>query len=552
MSDLTQAVIKEESSSMDTTSRNDSTQILIPTPTPNSQLTQAEMVVSVPNTAAIYFLFVEDEAAEDKATVPNKLVLARPSPTVSDLCSTLKALFFPLQDVYLTATFAGSEFPYPETSSAAVPVNDRNNVVAVSVKHRYSDSVLKMLNPQTLQTLQWLQQNNLDTPEILNLFQQHRLTLDNMKFLSDTDLLALGIQDWGTRIAIIDAINIHYAHMLPNLMLNVQNDVMRYRALDQQLALQYSDQKRSSVLGTLMTMNPSSASGANIPSMQNFQHFVNTASMLGSVGSNNGSSGSNSGFGSSSSSVNPLSLSGPGTPGGPPVNAGPGSKKRMIRFKDLDFLTQEEFIPIDIGTTAQCLGSSVRGTVVLNKQRKPVIEFAPKGGKKRTGTIAQFYKGTTNQPLQAKGDSWSKIFFFDPTYQGPLIQATQAPPGTPLKCFSLEDIKFLVKGPRKAVSAFLYFSKEIRSSLPKGDTEFAKKSGDMWKNLSNEQKGKYKKLEEEDKKRFQEDKAKYSQITAQLQRDRGLEHMEVPWKGTEEGDDGEDDDEVDDFEEPDV
>jgi len=130
----------------------------------------------------------------------------------------------------------------------------------------------------------------------------------------------------------------------------------------------------------------------------------------------------------------------------------------------------------------------------------------------------------------------------DWTYTGPLIQATQAPVGTPLKMFSLEDIKFLVKGPRKAVSAFLYFSKEIRASLPKGDTDFAKKSGDMWKNLSGEQKAKYKKLEEEDKKRFQEDRARYTQITMQLQRDRGLEHVDYPWRldGDEDGDDDED------------
>jgi len=227
--------VKEESASsmMETTPRNDST-ILIPTPTLNIPNSQAELL-SVPNTAAIYFTFVEDEAAEDKASVPNKLVLARAAPTVSDLCSTLKALFFPLQDVILTATFAANEFPYAENSSVVVPVNDRNNVVAVSVKHRYSDSVLKMLNPQILTTLQWLQSNNLDTPEILNLFQQHRMTLDNMKFLSDTDLIALGIQDWGTRIAIIEAINKYYVHMLPNLMLDVQNSLMRQNALDQQL-----------------------------------------------------------------------------------------------------------------------------------------------------------------------------------------------------------------------------------------------------------------------------------------------------------------------------
>jgi hypothetical protein len=73
----------------------------------------------------------------------------------------------------------------------------------------------------------------LDTPEILNVFQQRRMTLDNMKFMSDTDLHAIGIQDWGTRIAIIEAINKFYAQNLPNLMMDVQNGLVRQTAVDQ-------------------------------------------------------------------------------------------------------------------------------------------------------------------------------------------------------------------------------------------------------------------------------------------------------------------------------
>jgi len=169
-------------------------------------------------TAAIYFCFVDDKY--DKTSDPNKLVLARAQPTVSDLCSTLKALFFPEQDVTLTATFSqGGSVPpgsieYQETSQISVPVNDRNNVVIL--KTRYAESSSK-LNPQTIQILHWLQGNNLDTPEIVNLFLQHRIVLDNIKFLKDSDLINLGVKEWGTRIAILEAIN-KYFTFLPQIL----------------------------------------------------------------------------------------------------------------------------------------------------------------------------------------------------------------------------------------------------------------------------------------------------------------------------------------------
>jgi len=184
-------------------------------------------------TAAIYFCFVDDKY--DKTSDPNKITLLLPArqqlsqenkvmirdqPTVSDLCSTLKALFFPDQEVTLTATFSqGGTVPpgsveYPETSHVTVPINDRSNVVIL--KTRYAESSSK-LNPQTIQILHWLQGNNLDTPEIVNLFLQHRIVLDNIKFLKDSDLINLGIKEWGTRIAILEAIN-KYFTFLPQIL----------------------------------------------------------------------------------------------------------------------------------------------------------------------------------------------------------------------------------------------------------------------------------------------------------------------------------------------
>jgi len=48
----------------------------------------------------------------------------------------------------------------------------------------------------------------------------------------------------------------------------------------------------------------------------------------------------------------------------------------------------------------------------------------------------------------------------------------------------------LIKGPKKVVSAFLYFAKEIREQVDAPSTKFAKKSGELWKSLSNKEKKK--------------------------------------------------------------
>jgi len=93
------------------------------------------------NTAAIYFCFVDDKF--DKADYPNKLILARAIPTVADLCSTLKVLFFPGQQdtVTLTAAFMQGSMggnvstELPENSGVPVPVNDRAAVVLLKARY---------------------------------------------------------------------------------------------------------------------------------------------------------------------------------------------------------------------------------------------------------------------------------------------------------------------------------------------------------------------------------------------------------------------------------
>jgi hypothetical protein len=54
---------------------------------------------------------------------------------------------------------------------------------------------------------------------------------------------------------------------------------------------------------------------------------------------------------------------------------------------------------------------------------------------------------------------------------------------------TLEDIKYIIKGPKKAVSAFLYFCNEQRSQTPDfTPSDFSKQVGEMWKNLPDDHK----------------------------------------------------------------
>eukprot|EP01124_Arcella_intermedia_P025550 TRINITY_DN4586_c0_g1_i1.p1 TRINITY_DN4586_c0_g1~~TRINITY_DN4586_c0_g1_i1.p1 ORF type:complete len:281 (-),score=64.63 TRINITY_DN4586_c0_g1_i1:565-1377(-) len=240
-------------------------------------------------TAAIYFCFVDDKY--DKPSDPNKLILARGSPTVSDLCSTLKVLFFPGHEVTLSATFVqGNQCvpsEYPENSPIPVPVNDRSNVVLL--KTRYVENPPK-LNAQTIQILQWLQANNLESHEIVNAFLQNRIVLDNMKNLKDADLINFGIKDWGTRIAILEAIN-KYFTLLPSFLDPVHGGMTRSSAF------------------------PSSVNPAIVPAIPMENHFNQLQNPV---------------FISNKRSKTPTS-------------------KKKIRFKDLDVLVNDPLIPVDIG-----------------------------------------------------------------------------------------------------------------------------------------------------------------------------------------------------------
>ena len=63
-------------------------------------------------------------------------------------------------------------------------------------------------NPHTVALVRWLEANGLDSPDLVSILVAQRITFDNMKYLKDTDLIQMGIREWGSRIALLEAIQV--------------------------------------------------------------------------------------------------------------------------------------------------------------------------------------------------------------------------------------------------------------------------------------------------------------------------------------------------------
>jgi len=68
------------------------------------------------------------------------------------------------------------------------------------------------------------------------------------------------------------------------------------------------------------------------------------------------------------------------------------------------------------------------------------------------------------------------------------------------------------KGPKKALTAYVFFCNEKRSDVKTNNPdatfgEIGKKLGQMWKEVTDSEKKKYKKMQEEDKKRYEKEKS---------------------------------------------
>jgi len=110
-----------------------------------------------------------------------------------------------------------------------------------------------------------------------------------------------------------------------------------------------------------------------------------------------------------------------------------------------------------------------------------------------------FIKWLQGNPYKKK-ENLGQIFFFTQNHSG----ITR----------SLEDIKYLDKGPKKVISAYLFFAKEVRDKVPKTD-DFAKNIGELWRSLPEVEKQKYKTQEKQDKIRYSKEKSEHETLVAQ-------------------------------------
>jgi len=150
--------------------------------------------------------------------------------------------------------------------------------------------------------------------------------------------------------------------------------------------------------------------------------------------------------------------------------------------------------------------------MVTDRNGKATIEYETEEGKKKYGTIAKFYKDVTDQNLQEKGVSWSNICFVDSA------ASNMGPPFDPKYVKTLEDIKYIIKGPKKAISAFLYFCNEQRATVEfASSSDFSRQVGDMWKSLTDDMKQKYRQMEQQDKTRFMKEKQAWEAINGNAQ-----------------------------------
>eukprot|EP01126_Amoeba_proteus_P055401 TRINITY_DN6870_c0_g3_i8.p1 TRINITY_DN6870_c0_g3~~TRINITY_DN6870_c0_g3_i8.p1 ORF type:complete len:285 (+),score=59.32 TRINITY_DN6870_c0_g3_i8:568-1422(+) len=264
-----------------------------------------------------------------------------------------------------------------------------------------------------------------------------------MKYLNEDDLQTLGIRDWGTRLALRESIRQYFSNKKKNIGTGISLMSAPTNVLPQ------LSSPRANMIGS--------------PSITNENSLKRSITAV----------------------TSPTTIS-----QSKKMKLG----KKKIKFKDLEVLVSDPLIPVFVGTIVHCTGSNLKAEIVLNKHKKPMLK-ALSDAKEQLFTVPQFYTHATGHRLQAKGDSWSQVFFMDSN-------------GGPSR--SLSDLKWLIEGPKKAVSAFLYFSKEIRDTLPKND--FARKSGDLWKSLTEEKKQKYKMLEDADKIRFQREKAEWIKV----------------------------------------
>jgi hypothetical protein len=313
----------------------------------------------------------------------------------------------------------------------------------------------------TIDVESWLQKEGVDAITT-RLIKENAITLSSMKDLTDEALMQMGIPDSNTRLQVLQAIKKN-GIPLQTFSEREDSDILKRKRGDEQSTtispIQLGPPETSPSLSANSGLAPALALSASVPVEMQIH-----------------------GERKEEYPIKKLKLK--------------QTKKPKIKLKDIDVLINDQRMPVNIGTHVYCgtvasnSGTTGVGTVVQYKD-KAVIEYRV-NNELRRGSIAKFYKDVTGDPLQEKGPSWGNIFFKD-TVTGQVN--------------SLEGLKYILNGPKKPVSAFLYFSNEARMKHKdlKPDI-FARLAGELWKKLSPEEKMPYRVLEQQDKERFFKEK----------------------------------------------
>ncbi|PRP80992.1 high mobility group protein B1 [Planoprotostelium fungivorum] len=405
----------------------------------------------------IYFIF--NDCKFDEPSHPNKIHIAKRTPTVKDFASLLKTVF------HITAPMGFSwvstnendtnTFEETEQSSIAIPVNSRSAIIYIKTLPQAAISIQRETfdNNSTVQSQEEEEHSepsptaaspslaNIVPSEISELLRSLPLPLDVIQLIESKPL-----------------------------------DRESLREINDQSLKQYG-------------VNNLECRAALLQAIQQFKYKRGTKRGLDAKES---------------------------------VIESPQKRKKKInqyKFKDLDILINSPNIPISVGHVICCRESPGCYGVIVYKGEKHCIEYEipqDKGelggaGRKRLATLSRFYKEVTGNSLLEKGDSWNNIVFFNHSaYRSayPDDDITDVLSLPPKYLTTLEDIRKSVKGPKKAVSAFLYFCNEHRNiTTSTNSPDFPKVVGEMWRGLSEESKRKYRIMEAQDKIRFQQEKA---------------------------------------------
>lgn len=169
-------------------------------------------------------------------------------------------------------------------------------------------------------------------------------------------------------------------------------------------------------------------------------------------------------------------------------------KKSGIRYTNVDDLVKSPVTPVKLGMKVICTLNKEEGVIRKDHQGKAFLQYYHQGTLKQ-GSIPQFFKHATGMTF-SKSSHWNTIVFHDDETDEQV---------------SLENIKFIVDGPRKVMSAFMYFSNEMRETYKEkmSSRNIVKACGSMWKSMTEEMKRVYKEKEEADKERFSRQKQEW-------------------------------------------